>query len=403
MGDLLGHVWPPQFSQAILFGVLLLAGLLAGEAVRRFLALPRIVGYALAGVALGPRVSGLLGVEVLQAARVFVDLSIGLIVFELGFRLDFDWLKRNRWLFATALAESLFSFVAIYAALRYFDFRPLIAAAAAAIGTATSPAVVMMVAREQRAEGQVTERMLLFTALNCMIGYLLLTLILPWVHLEHQTDWMEALWRPLYLLVGSALAGYLASFALLRLAAWIGKREDAQFVLLVAMIVLVVGTARALDLSVMVAVVVFGLLAHNLDARRALLPLRIGAAGQLFFVALFVLTGANLEFGGFGAVALAAMAFVVVRFLAKGLALIVFAPLSGLRPGGGGLVALALLPMSGLSVTMLQDTAALYAGFGAELASVVLPAIAILELLGPLATQYALQRANESHPETQDK
>src|SRR5262245_51849072 len=134
---------PTPLSETVLFGVLLGAGLLVGEALRRFLALPRITGYVLAGIALGPEVSGLVSRDALSAARVLIDLSLGLIVFELGFRLDFGWLQRNRWLFVAALAESVFCFWAIYAALIYFDFRPLLAATAAAIGTATSPGVVM--------------------------------------------------------------------------------------------------------------------------------------------------------------------------------------------------------------------------------------------------------------------
>jgi Kef-type K+ transport system membrane component KefB len=393
---------PLALSQPILFGALLAAGLLAGEAARRYLALPRIVGYVLAGVALGPQASGLLGAETLQAARVLVDLSIGLIVFELGARLDFGWLKRNRWLFVTAVAESVFTFLAIYATLLAFGFRPLLAAVAAAIGTATSPAVVMLVAHDLRAEGQVTERMLLFTAVNCVFAYVALTLLLPFLHFEHQADWRSALLHPVYLLGGSAAVGLVACGAMLGLAAWLGKREDRQFVLLVAMIVLTVGVTRALNLSVMVALVTLGMLARNLDFRHALMPLRFGYGGQLFFEILFVLTGASLEFAGLWTAAAAVAAFIVVRVLAKALALHLFGRPSGLRSGSADLLAIALMPMSGLAVVMVQDTAAIYPGFGRELALVVLSAVAVLELLGPVGTQFALRRAGETHPEARN-
>jgi len=193
---------PPELSQPVLFGALLVLGLVCGEAVRRYLALPRITGYVLAGVALGPQASGLLGAGDLAASRLLIDLSIGLIVFELGFRLDFDWLQRNKWLFVTAIAESVFSFWAIFAALTYFEFRPLLAAAAAAIGTATSPPVVMLVAHELRAEGQVTERMLLFTAVNSVFAYVVLTLLLPFLYLESSGDWQAAILHPIYVLAG---------------------------------------------------------------------------------------------------------------------------------------------------------------------------------------------------------
>jgi Kef-type K+ transport system membrane component KefB len=367
--------------------------------VRRYAGLPRITGYVLVGVLLGPEATNLLSADALLDARLLVDLSIGLIVFELGFRLDFGWLRRNRWLFVTALAESLFCFAAIYATLSWFGFRPLLAAAAAAIGTATSPAVVMVVAHELRAEGQVTERMLLFTAVNSLAAYLALTLLLPFLYFEQASAWQDAVLHPLYLIAGSVLTGLAACLLLLRLAAWIGQREEGQFVLLVAAVVLTVGAAHSLNLSVLLALLTLGMLARNLDRAHVLLPLRFGYGGQLFFVVLFVLTGASLEFESLGTAAGVAAAFIVMRFLGKAAALLAFGRLSGIRPGGAGLLAIALLPMSGLAVVMIQDTALFYPSFGRELADVVLAAVVVLELAGPLATQFALRRAGEARPD----
>jgi Kef-type K+ transport system membrane component KefB len=391
--------WPLAFDELARFGALLLAGLLGGEIVHRLAGLPRITGYVLVGVAGGPHALGLLHGPLETGARVFVDLALGLIVFELGHRFDLDWLKRNRWMALAALGESAGAFAAIYAGLRYFDHPPLLAAVAAAVGTATSPAVVMLVAHEQRASGQITERMLLFTAVNCVFAYVALTLLLPLLHLEHAGGWRSAILHPLYLLAGAAFLGFSGSQLLLLLARAMGKREDRQFILLVALVVLVVGVARAANLPVVVALLALGILARNLDDEHALLPLRFGHAGQLLFVVLFVLTGASLEFSGLETAAAVAAVFIVVRFLGKAAAILALGRLSGLRAGGAGLLSLSLLPMSGLAVVMVHDTAALYPRFGAELAAVVLAAVAVLELLGPLATQFALKRAGETHPE----
>jgi Kef-type K+ transport system membrane component KefB len=392
---------PLAFSQLAMLGALIAFGLLAGEAARRYLALPRVTGYVLAGVVLGPEVIGLLDSNALYDLRLAVDLSIGLVVFELGFRLDFDWLRRNRWLFATAIAESVLCFWAIYGALSYFAFRPLLAATAAAIGTATSPAVVMLVAQELRAEGQVTERMLLFTAVNTVFAYVVLTLLLPFLHIEQAATWQTALLHPIYVLAGSAVGGYVACRTLLALAGWLGKRAERQLVLLVAMVVMTIGVAHSLKLSVPVALVTFGMLSRNLDRQHVLLPVRFSEIGQLFFVILFVITGASLEFGALGVAAAGGVAaFVVLRFLGKALALLLFGRLSGIPPGGAGLLAIALLPMSGLAVVMVRDTVSLYPSFGRELAAIVLSAVVVLELFGPLATQFALRRAGEAHPES---
>ena len=391
--------WPPAFGELVLFGALLVAGLLGGELAQRFASLPRVTGYVLVGFACGPHALGLVEGPLFAGARVFVDLALGLIVFELGHRFDLDWLSRNRWLAVAAVGESVGAFCAIYAGLVYFDYSPLLAACAAAVGTATSPAVVMVVAHELRASGQITERMLLFTAVNCVFAYVALTLLLPFLHLEHAAGGRSAILHPLYLLAGAGLLGFAGSQLLLGIAKWLGKREDRQFILLIALVVLVVGCARALNLPVVVALLVLGMLARNLDYDHALLPLRFGHAGQLLFVVLFVLSGASIDFSGLETVALVTAVFVVVRFLGKAIAILALGRLSGLRAGGAGLLSLSLLPMSGLAVVMVYDTAALYPRFGAELAAVVLSAVALLELIGPLATQFALRRAREAHPD----
>jgi Kef-type K+ transport system membrane component KefB len=391
--------WPLPFGELVLFGTLLLGGLLGGELVRRIAALPRVTGYVVVGVICGPHALDLVQAPLLTDARVFVDLALGLIVFELGHRFYLDWLARNRWLALAALGESVGAFFAIYAGLTYFAYPPLLAASAAAVGTATSPAVVMVVSHELRASGQITERMLLFTALNCVFAYVVLMLFMPMIHLQHAAGWRSAILHPMYLLAGAALLGFAGSQLLLWFANWLGKREDRQFILLVALVILVVGLARALNLPVVVALLTLGILARNLDYDHALLPLRFGHAGQLLFVVLFVLSGASLDFSGFETVAAVTVAFVVLRFLGKALAILALGRLSGLRSGGAGLLSLSLLPMSGLAVVMVYDTAAIYPRFGAELAAVVLSAVAVMEIIGPLATQFALKHAGEAHPE----
>jgi NhaP-type Na+/H+ or K+/H+ antiporter len=393
--------WPLQLGEVVLFGALLIAGLLGGELAKRLLSLPRITGYVLVGVAFGPEFLGLVSAPLYGPTRVIVDIALGLVVFELGHRLDLEWLRRNPWLTLAAVGESLGAFFAIYCALLYFGYEPLLAAGAAAVGTATSPAVVMLVAHEQRASGQITERMLLFTAVNCIFAYVVLTLLLPLLHLEHAADWRTALLHPLYLLGGASLLGFAACHVMLLLAGWLGKREDRQFILLIGLVVLVVGVARAAGITVVVALLIFGILARNFDSDHVLLPLRFGYAGQLLFVLLFVLTGASLAFEDSNAALLIAAVYIVVRFLGKAVAILAFSRLSGLRAGGAGLLSVALLPISGTAVIMVHDTEALFPGFGLELAAVVLTAVAVLELLGPLATQFALRQAGETHPESE--
>jgi hypothetical protein len=90
---------------------------------------------------------------------------------------------------------------------------------------------------------------------------------------------------------------------------------------------------------------------------------------------------------------------VLARFAGKALAVMTFTHLSGLRPGSAGLLTLSLMPMSALAVVMLEVTTGLYPQLKGELSAIVLSAVLILELAGPLLVQFALTRAGEARVE----
>ena len=291
--DFLPSLSPPVSGLALI-GATLLAGLICGELFRRVLRLPRITGYVLAGLMLGPSTLALVGDGVRDSARILLEVALGLILFELGSRLDFQWLRRNPWLLATSLAESALSFGFIYFVLTALSVEPLHALIAAAIGVATSPSILLMVIHDQRADGPLTEQALNLTALNNAIAVLIFTMLLAQLHMQYQAGLHVVLLHPVYLLAGSLLLGWLASMLMLLLARWLGKLEDLQFVLLVGVILLTVGCAVMLRLSVLIALLALGVIARNRDRHRSLLPVEFGTAAQFFFIGLFVLTGAYL-------------------------------------------------------------------------------------------------------------
>jgi hypothetical protein len=68
-----------------------------------------------------------------------VDLALGLVLFDLGRRMDLQWMKREWTLAATGLAESLLAFGAVFATLLWFDVRAVKAGIAAAIAWPPRP------------------------------------------------------------------------------------------------------------------------------------------------------------------------------------------------------------------------------------------------------------------------
>jgi Kef-type K+ transport system membrane component KefB len=392
--------FPLAAANMMLVGAILLCGLAVGQVFVRALKLPRITGFVAAGLVLGPGVLGLLDQSMLRELSIFVDISLGLILFELGRRLDLRWFTHDRWLLASSVAESLLSFLFVYGTLRFFDIAPVYSATAAAIAMATSPAVLIMIVHDQRAKGPLTERLLALTALNNVFAFLLIALLFGFVHLEYGADWLRAVLHPLYLIAGSAGLGYLAFIVARMLARWLGKREDSQFGMLLGLIVGTVGCAISFKLSVLLALLAFGVFAKNLDRDHDLMAVEFGPGGQFFLVTLFVITGAGLRPSEFAVAGAIGAAFILARLAGKLAGLGLFAPLSGITQKKALLLGIGMAPMSAIAVVMVQGASALYPEFGAKLSSIVLSAVVILELVGPLATQWALRRAGEAEPAT---
>jgi hypothetical protein len=116
----------------------------------------------------------------------------------------------------------------------------------------------------------------------------------------------------------------------------------------------------------------------------------------MFVVVLFVVSGATLRVADLASGGGVALVFILSRFVGKSIGVLSLTYFSGVRRGAAGLLCLALMPMSGLAVSMVHGTAALYPEFGAQLAAIVLSAVLILELIGPIAVQFALKRAGEA-------
>jgi hypothetical protein len=94
-----------------------------------------------------------------------------------------------------------------------------------------------------------------------------------------------------------------------------------------------------------------------------------------------------------------AAVYVAARFIGKAIGVLSLAHFSGIRAGAGGLLCLTLTPMSSFAIEMTHGTAQLYPEFAATLAPMVLSAVLIMELIGPLAVQFALRKAGEAQEE----
>jgi Kef-type K+ transport system membrane component KefB len=387
--------WPLQPGVVFWSALVLVAGGSLGELVFRKLALPRIVGYSAVGMVIAVMGQGAGEYYLAGVVRVIVDLALGLLLFELGSRVSLRWLRANPALLCTSLAEAFFSFLAVFAALRWMGLSLNVAITCATLTMATSAAVIGRVASELHSAGQVTERMVIMTALNTLFAVLLHKLIIAWLNLDTVGDWMLAITQPLYTFGGS----FLVAALLCGLVSWIARRLDLRdensVLLLLGLIMLALTTARMFKLSTLLVPLLAGVMLRNTSERPWVWSRHFGTAGGVLVLMLFVIVGASWSVQSLVVGGVAALVLLLVRALVKGLVVTAGARWSGISLRQSLALTLALTPISGTALVLLADLQISHPSFATEVAPIVFSAIAIMELLGPIVVQWALRISGE--------
>lgn len=387
---------PSSLNLLTAISLLLVTGILGARLMTRALPVPTITGYVLTGLIIGPAVFGFVSTAALDRIGLLIDLALGVVLFELGRRVDYRWLTREKRLLITGIVISLATFGALYWLLTWFGFGSLVASMGAAIGMATSPAVALSVAREVKAEGQLTERMLNIVAISNVFSFVGFSMGLSVLHLEYDAGWHSYVLHPLYLFVGSILLGWIASRLLIHLGAFIGRDNQAQLILTIALIAATVGVATTFKLSALIALLAFGIATRSGNPRHAVVETDFGPFNTLLYVFLFVFAGAKLELRYFLEMAPIVFAFVFLRFAVTILFTTSLASFNGVSLRKGALLGISLIPLSGFKVIMVQHAAGFYPQFSSQLAALMVSILVILEIIGPICTRYALVASGEA-------
>lgn len=388
--------FPDQLDSLALFSLLLVVGLLIGEWLRAHFGWPKVIGYVLAGTLFGPSLLGWISIEALAQTRPVADAALGLLMLEIGRRLDLRWLIHNRDLLRATFSDISFSFLAIF----FFSYMvvglsPAWAAAAAAVTMASAPAVVLLTVEESNAQGQVTERIILHTALSSAAAFVVFTIVLGVVHAESSNDWMNAMVHPLWVGVGSLFVAWLIAYLALTIANLLPKRSLAQVFVLVATALLAVGTARMLAVPVFLTLFLMGVVLALRDKDRSLSYTNLPEGHWLLAIVLFVVVGASLPWHDFTwLTCVQALGLLIVRALAK---------VAALAWSGGNLpmskrilVGIGIQPLSATAVFMAYELAGLYPEIGRAALTLPLFAAALMDIAGPALCRLALVRSGEA-------
>jgi Kef-type K+ transport system membrane component KefB len=368
---------------------------LVGEFGQRWTGLPRISFYGLVGFVLAAPQLGVLPRPETGTALLLADVAFGLILFELGYRINLRWLRTNPWIGVTGLFEAGLTFVGVYVVADAFGAPLIDRLMLASLSMATSPATVVRVINEQKSSGQVTERALHLCALNCVLAVFAFNATVGlWIFRTFE-DVGDALWNSLVVLGVSAFTGAVFGLVVPGVLRLLGKRAQDATVAFALAVILLVAITYALGLSPVVAALAFGLTARHRRVAFSQAQRNFGALGELLTVVLFVFAASTLDWRRVWAGAALAAALVVVRMLAKTAGVTAFAHLSGISWRKGALTGVALTPLSVFVILLIEH--ARHAGVQVvEELRAVAAVTMLLEVFGPIILQRALVWAREA-------
>lgn len=387
--------WPLTLSPLLWIALAVVGAALAGEWVRHHLGLPRITAYPVVGMLVAALSGDPLVAEHSEWLRWGLDVALGILLLELGSRVDLRWLQHNRWLLVTSLAESLAAFAAVFVLSRYLGLAIGPAILLSAIGMASSPAVIMRVVAESNAQGQVSTRLLVLTALNTIYAVVTIHLAMGALHHHYRGDWVMAITHPLYLLGGGLIVGKLLAEAISRLDRWLKLRDEYASIVLLGLVLMTIALIEALRLPVTLCMLFAGLVLRNGTTRAWVYPRHFGSVGGVLVVMLFLVVGMQIKIEHLLTGGLLALALIGARSLAKLAGVLLLARPAGISWRQGLWLGLALSPAAGPVMVAAADLGQIYPELQGTLMPVAMSAAAIMELAGPVIVALCLRWSGE--------
>ncbi len=389
----------PLLSLAVAFAAALLMGRLV-----RFLHLPNVTAYLVAGLLLGP-VFGVLSPGVTSGLSVISDLALGFIAYSIGAEFKMSYLKQIgvKPLVITCLESGCASLFVFLALLLIGQPMP-VCLTLAAIAAATAPAATLMVIRQYHADGPVCRMLLPVVAMDDATGlmlYAVLSKLAISLNGSASAGVMELVILPLLQIVGSLAVGFVIGALLTWVLRFFHSRGNKLALTLCAVMIGVgLSDARVLNLSSLLVCMMIGAAMVNLYPKSdAMLEVSDRFTPPLFML-FFVLSGAALDFSVLATASLVGVVYVLIRVAGKVAGATLGAKVEKCEPAIVKWLGLTLIPQAGVAIGMariaLKDLPGQY---GAIINAVVLAGTMIYELTGPLITKMALTRAGEIRAE----
>lgn len=403
-------------SIALLFGLLM-------TRVFKPLKLPSVTAYLIAGVIIGPYCLGKLGIaglgfassESVSALGLISDVALGFIAFSIGseFRLE-DLKHTGKQAFVIgifqALVATLFVDVALYGLHLLMPDKLSVPQliTLGAIATATAPAATLMVVRQYKAKGPLTDLLLPIVALDDAVGLIVFAVSFGIAKTlgTGVVDFVSVIVNPLVEIACSLALGAVMGWILTQLEKLFNSNTNRlnmsiAFVFLtvaLSMLDFHIGSVH-ISFSSLLVCMMLGTVFCNICPLSEDVMERTDKWTSPLFAIFFVLSGAELELGVFSdvAVVIIGLVYIIFRSLGKYFGTFASAKATKCAPNICKYLGITLLPQAGVALGMC--TLAMELGdAGVLIRNITLFAVLIYELFGPLFTRMALTAAGDIKP-----
>ncbi len=406
----------------LLLSVSLLAGLLMSRVANLF-KLPAVTAYLVAGILIGPFVLGRIGVpglgfqtlDQVKNLGIISDAAMGFIAFAIGNEFRLSQLRENgKQATVIGIIQAVAATILVDLTLvaLHFVIPDILSVPAAitlgAIASATAPAATLMVVRQYKAKGPLTDILLPIVALDDAVGLAIFSVSFGVAKslTSGTVDILSVIAEPIIEVVLSLALGAVTGFIFNYVEKFFHSRSKRMSIA-VAFVLLTVAISQMefkvgsihFGFSSLLACMMLGTIFCNIcDVSEELMDRAERWTGPLN-VLFFVLSGAELDFGVIGDVVIIGIGicYIISRSLGKYLGAHLSAKGMKCNPMITKYLGITLLPQAGVALGMSVMAESLGAD-GRIIRNIVLFSVMIYELVGPTLTKIALTKAGEIKP-----
>lgn len=406
-----------ETNLVLAIGIIIVIGLFGGLVAER-LKFPRITGYIIIGILLSPSVFNVISGATIENLDIITDVALGIIAFLVGGGLRLEPLRKlgrsiawitpfqsvGAWCLVTLVLAFLFPRILTIPNATFSQTYFPMAFIIGAVSCATAPAAIVAIINEYRARGPFTTILLAVVALDDAIAVVAFAIALsicqPLVSGAGGVSFYQMFGVPFLQIAQSIGIGVAFGFALIYIARLVRTRP-LLLVVVFGVIMACIGVTNLLGVSLILANMAAGFVVVNRVKERQMF-LALEEIEDVIFAMFFVLAGLHFDLGVMKTAGIVAGLIVLARCFGKYFGTRAGAAISHSSDAVKKYLGLALLPKAGVTLGLILLAERAFPTFGAIMMNAVLASVIINELAAPPLARYAIIKAGEAHPATEE-